>query len=227
MSERLATGVAILLKAQAAVYVEVPKVACSSIKIALAGLSGIDLTTVAGDPHKVRFPTATPSQTGSALYPGFYSFAFVRNPWDRLVSCYRDKILGQASDFTLFDPTRGIAQCLTRFDIFQAGMPFDQFVDAVAGIPDDEADDHFRSQHTFVTNTLGDIGVDLVGRFERLASDFQRVCQTLGLPSLPLPLTQAVRPHKNYMQYYTLRTRGIVASRFREDVRLFAYEFGR
>ena len=34
-------------------------------------------------------------------------------------------------------------------------MSFDDFVQAVASIPDDRADEHFRSQHSFVTNTEG------------------------------------------------------------------------
>jgi chondroitin 4-sulfotransferase 11 len=127
---------AVLLEQYRAVYVEVPKVACSSIKIALAGLLGIDLAASGGDPHKAPLPTPASRPSGSALYPGLFSFAFVRNPWDRLVSCYRDKILGEAPDFTSFHPTRGVAYCLARFGAFRAGMTFEDFVAAVAAIPD-------------------------------------------------------------------------------------------
>jgi hypothetical protein len=83
--------------------------------------------------------------------------------------------LGEASDFTAFHPTRSVAHCLARFDAFRAGMSFDEFVRAVAAIPDEEADDHFRSQQTFVTNACGTIAIDSVGWFETLAHDFQRV----------------------------------------------------
>jgi hypothetical protein len=106
-------------------------------------------------------------------------------------------------------------------------MSFDEFVKAVAAVPDEEADDHFRSQHTFVTNTLGGVGVDFVGRFETLGRDFQRACEKLGLPSLTLPCVQGANTARRYTQYYTLRTRSIVASRFRDDVSLFGYQFGR
>jgi chondroitin 4-sulfotransferase 11 len=216
---------AVLLEAYAAVYVEVPKVACSSIKIALASLLGIDLAVARGNPHRVHFPEPR-SQPGPALYPRLFAFAFVRNPFDRLVSCYRDKIVGEAPDFTAFHPTRGVAHCLARFDAFRAGMSFDDFVRAVAAIPDEEADDHFRSQHTFVTNACGTIAIDFVGRFETLAHDFRRVGERVGLPSLTLPHVQGATTPKRYLEYYSEQTRNIVASRFDEDLKLFGYVFG-
>ncbi len=216
----------VLLARQRAVYIEVPKVACSSIKLVLAGVLGIDLEPAGGNPHTIDFPPAPPASEGAALYPGLFSFAFVRNPWDRLVSCYRDKILGEAPDFTEFQPTRGVAYCLARFDVFRAGMTFDAFVDAVASIPDDEADGHFRSQHTFVTNAAGAIAVDFVGRFETLAGDFAAVVLRLGLPATALPRAQATRAPRPYADFYTARTRHAVAQRFRRDIELFGYRFG-
>lgn len=216
---------AILLAAQDAAWIEVPKVACSSIKIALAGVLGVDLESAGGNPHLAEFPEPPPVGRGPALYPGLFSFAFVRDPWDRLVSCYRDKILGEAPDFTSFHPTRGVAYCLAGMDVFRAGMSFDEFVDAVAAVGDDEADEHFRSQHTFVTNASGGIGVDFIGRFETLDNDFRHVCDTIGLPPLSLPRVQAVRTPRPWHAYHTPRTRGIVANRFREDIELFGYDY--
>lgn len=216
---------AVWLEAYSAVYIEVPKVACSSIKIALASVLGIHLAATGGDPHKVLFPEPL-VQPGPMLCPGLFSFAFVRNPWDRLVSCYRDKILGHVLDFTAFHPERGVACCLARFDAFRPGMPFDAFVRAVAAIPDREADDHFRSQHSFATNAAGEIAVDYVGRFETFGSGFEQVCRKLGLPALKLPCVQSVSTPRPYVDYYTPETRDLVAVRFHEDVSLFRYTFG-
>jgi hypothetical protein len=42
-------------------------------------------------------------------------------------------------------------------------MSFADFVAVVASIPDDDADSHFRSQYTFVTDEKGKIGVDFLG----------------------------------------------------------------
>jgi chondroitin 4-sulfotransferase 11 len=220
-----AARTAVLLEAQRAVYIEVPKVACSSIKIALASLLAIDLETAGGNPHHVSFPEAR-SQPGPCMYPGLFAFAFVRNPWDRLVSCYRDKIRGEVPGFTNFHTTRQVAYCLARFDTFRAGMTFDEFVEAVASILDDEADDHFRSQHTFLTNSSGELGLDYVGRFERLERDFDWVCQRLGLRNLTLPFVQAVCTPRNYTEFYTPVTRRLVGDRFGKDIDLFRYDFG-
>lgn len=215
-------SVAVLLQAYGAIYIEVPKVACSSIKIAFASLLGIDLAVAGGNPHDVEFPA--PGASGGRQ--GLFTFAFVRNPWDRLVSCYRDKILGEVHDFTRLHPTRKIAYCLAQFDCFHAGMPFDEFAEVIAAIPDREADEHFRSQHTFLTDGTGGIALDFVGRFERLDRDFRRVCRELGMPEMSLPFVQAAPHGRDYRQYYTPSTQQLVGERFVDDVSLFGYDFG-
>lgn len=214
------------LRDHGAVYVEIPKVACSSIKIVLARLLGLDLSPFGGNPHEAAFPEAPRPVHEPRAYPDAFSFGFVRNPWDRLVSCYRDKILGEVSDFTDFHPTRSVAYCLARFDEFQAGMPFERFVDAVSGIPDDAADGHFRAQHTFVSNGRGHLVLDFVGRFESLAADFRSVCTKVGLPAPELPHVQVSEPRARYTDYYRPRARDLVGDRFHRDVELFGYEFG-
>jgi hypothetical protein len=99
-------------------------------------------------------------------------------------------------------------------------MSFDEFVRAVASIPDEEADAHFRSQQTFVR-----LAIDVVGRYERLAEDFERIGQTAGLPRLELPRLQAVREPRPYAAFYTVETRRIAAERYGGDVERFGYRF--
>ena len=50
----------ILLDSYKAVYVEVPKVACTSIKTALAQVLGISLKVTGGNPHDIDWPTPQP-----------------------------------------------------------------------------------------------------------------------------------------------------------------------
>lgn len=213
----------ILLEPHRAVYIDIAKVASSSIKATLAsvlGLQGAD-----GNPHEVEFPRPpTADLQGDRIYPGLYTFAFVRNPWDRLVSCYRDKILGEVTDFTGFAES-GIAHCFARFDAFSANMSFEDFVRAVASISDDEADEHFRSQADYVTNASGCVAVDFVGRYETLSDDFDHVGHKIGLRSdIRLPRLQSA-PKLNHASFYTSQTRSIVEARYAKDVELFCYEF--
>jgi chondroitin 4-sulfotransferase 11 len=218
---------AVFLECYSAVYIDIAKVASSSLKATFAAVLGLDLDTVAGNPHEVEFPhPSEPSPAGERLYPGLYTFAFVRNPWDRLVSCYRDKIQGQVEGFTRFSQS-GVARCLTRFDMFRANMSFEEFVHAVALIPEAEADEHFRSQHNYLTNVRGEIGIDFVGRYEQIGSDFRHVAERIGLPTgIHLPRLQA-NPHSvRYTDYYNAATRDIVATRFAQDIALFSYHFG-
>jgi hypothetical protein len=216
----------IFLEHYRAVYVETPKVACTSIKTVLAKILGVSLESAGGDPHRVEWPTAERSSSRSGpLFPGLFTFAFVRNPWDRVVSCYRDKIHGEVDGYTHFTIRPGVANCLARFDTFVPGMSFDDFVAAVASIRDEDADEHFRSQRTFVTDEEGKIGVDFLGRFERLADDFRFVQEKIGLPRNELPWLQKARNAARYTDFYNKETQRIVAARFQQDIEMFGYEF--
>lgn len=217
---------AIFLKSYRAVYIDIAKVASSSLKATFAAALSLDLNSTGGNPHDVEFPhPPEPSPAGERLYPGLYTFAFVRNPWGRLVSCYRDKIQGEVEGFTKFSRS-GVAHCLAWFDMFSAHMTFEEFVHAVALIPDAEADEHFQSQHTYVTNVWGEIAVDFVGRYENLESDFQHAAARIGLPTgIRLPRLQANPQSVRYADYYTAATRNIVATRFAQDIALFSYHF--
>ena len=208
----------IYLPPHRAVYIDIAKVASSSLKL--------DLQAVGGNPHALEFPRPPESiHDGKRLYPGLYTFAFVRNPWDRMVSCYRDKIRHEAGGFTSFSSS-GVAHCLATFDEFTAGMSFESFVHAVASIPDADADEHFRSQHPYLTDDLGGVAIDFVGRYENLQDDFRHVAETIGLPSQTvLPRLQVAASSVNYTDYYTQETQRVVASRFCEDIERFAYQF--
>ena len=215
------SGRAILLDPFDAVYVDIAKVASSSLKATFADLLGLD--GASGNPHEIMYPEpgwVTPS--GERIYPEHFAFAFVRDPWDRLVSCYRDKIRGEVGGFTGIADS-GVAHCLARFDVFAPDMSFVEFVRAVAAIPDHQADEHFRSQADYVTNEQGDVAVDFVGRYERLAADFADVAAAIGLPvSVRLPRLQAA-PAQDHARCYDAETSALVAARYARDIGLFGY----
>ncbi len=213
---------AVYLPDYRSVYIEIPKVACSSIKMMLAGL--LQLEVPDHNPHLAEYPAPPFRRAGTGpFYPGCFTFAFVRNPWDRIVSCYRDKVLLEVEGYTRSSIRPGLADCLAHYDTIQPGMPFDAFVEAVHGIPDEASDFHFRSQHTFVCHPDGEIAVDYLGRYENFTDDLSRVVAKLKLPRQDVPMLQSAPVIADFRNYYSKTSWDLVADRFANDIKLFGY----
>lgn len=154
-----------------------------------------------------------------------FKFAFVRNPWDRLVSAwiyFRD--IGNGT--TPRGPpaphaAKWFAENLARFPDFES------FVRGwVSKANVGRAFPHFKTQASFLKNRCGRIELDFLGRFERLTEDFERVSRMIGCAGALENRNRTVsRESTSYRQYYTPETADVVARAYREDVRTFGYEF--
>lgn len=190
-------------------FVPTPKAANRSIKAAVAS---VVRPGYRGDPHLAGWqyrPASTLRQTG------YYGFGFVRNPLDRLYSCYTQKIVlyGRLKDTPIIFWRYG--------DTFRADMTFRDFVEAVADIPDRIADRHFRSQHRFLYHKDEPV-VDYIGRFENLDRDWERIRRRFDLPVLAHHNRSPRR--RSYTNAYTPDLARIAARRYEKDIRLFGYE---
>ena len=155
-----------------------------------------------------------------------FKFAFVRNPWDRLVSCYGDKVMNarRAGE----SPFRHVLN--ERGSRFYRGMPFAEFVETVCEIPDKESNMHFVSQHRIVCGP-GEgrsIMADFAGCFENLSADFAEVAERIGggkKLELPHRMRSASRESRPYPEFYNDRLKDLVHERSRDDVEIFGYSF--
>ncbi len=152
-------------------------------------------------------------------YHRYFKFAFVRNPWDRLVSCYWSKVrseprmrMGKYGDVSL-----------------HSDMSFKEFAEAVCRIPDEVSNTHFRSQHVTICDDGLEKNVlaDFVGRFENLEEDFGFVAEKIGLNKSDLTHYaegnySKIRP---YRDSYDEKLARMVGERYREDANLFDYAF--
>lgn len=221
------------------VYLVVQKVACSSIKTALVPLFDLDTgqyETVRKDGsqglrvHKLFDNSGYQigkQQLTSELegkYRGYFKFAFVRNPWDRLVSCYSQKLLDVKRDS--IGQTSNLSPSISGIELYN-GMPFDDFVRAIHAIPDEDANLHFRSQWATVCDEDGSIMADFVGHFETLEEDFSYVAENIGVPELQLPhlLRSKNREGRSYYEFYNNRLAELVHERYTKDIGLFGYSF--
>ena len=146
----------------------------------------------------------------------WFSFAFVRNPWDRFVSLYH-YFAGMSPQHRWYGPNarivahvrhcRGFADFCRRFGTWPLRGNF-----------------HFRPQCSWIADACGRLRVDFVGRFECLQHDFGSVCTRLGLPARRLPKLNCSR-HGSYREYYDDETRAIVGGLSQPDVAAFGYTF--
>jgi hypothetical protein len=136
-----------------------------------------------------------------AFYSTAFKFAFVRNPYDRLVSRY---------SYLLNNPTHRDHPRVRRMKDLAEFVRW-------------EIRRNQQSQHDYVVDRRGRLIVDFVGRYERLEQDFDHVCGKLGVTAT-LPVTN-VSGHRDYRTYYSERTREIVKERYAFDLELFGYGF--
>jgi hypothetical protein len=144
-----------------------------------------------------------------AKWPGWFRFAFVRNPWERLVSCWAEKIHDRDVIFRGF----------TRYG-WTTAMSFPAFVEAVCRMDPAEHDHHFASQCSLLRYE-GEWCVDYVGRYESLDQDWERLAGIL--PHMG-PLGRfIVSEHQDYHEYYTPALWTRAGKVFAEDVTVFGY----
>jgi chondroitin 4-sulfotransferase 11 len=218
-------------------YFAVPKVANTSLKAAFSRLLATHLTDVLGpEPDDKarrslfrRHFRAIMYDRGYLLckhdigrYSGYDSFAFVRNPWDRLVSCYTNKL--ERVDLSNGPQGRDTLESLSKAGYFREDMKFEEFASAVCDIPDENANRHYRSQHTFLSDPGGTLLPRQIYRFEHLAEHFTTLTQHHDLPYVELPHYKPGR-RRDYREYYTQTLRDKVAERYRTDIELFGYKF--
>jgi hypothetical protein len=201
-------------------FIHIPKTGGCSVKIALTPYAenvtgywanrwldrvGIHVNYFAPYAAK-RFRTHTPAailerELPADAFAQLYKFAFVRNPWDLLVSSYH--FLQRSADHR-------------RSHRAVRGRSFAEYVDY----------ELYRGkllQSPMLTDRRGRLLVDFVGRFESLDPDFAAVCHRLGIG--------AVLPHANrswrgdYRDHYSERLAARVADRFAEDIERFGYTF--
>ncbi|MFZ5802060.1 MAG: FkbM family methyltransferase [Candidatus Omnitrophota bacterium] len=148
-------------------------------------------------------------------YPDFFKFTFVRNPWDRLVSCYEQKI--RTKERFVYPKTIGKWCDENRFATPHE-ISFKEFVHFIYHNPD-KIDWHWQSYANRARLPL-----DYIGRFETLEEDIQTVSYKLGI-SQEFPHYNKSRHRTDYRTYYDEETRRMAAEIYAEEIQMFGYQF--
>lgn len=172
-----------------AIYFRVPKVASTSLLIAFRQIDTVERT--------------------EEYDPNTFKFTFVRNPFDRLASCFRHVI------------QKGAMKRIDDNPNLYRNMSFEAFVDVIKEIRVQDMDIHFRPQYTFIPEKP-----DFIGKFENVNKDYLEVCKKIGIKN-PSRLA-----HKNstdrtiFTHYYNDSTIKKVISIYKKDFELFGYPKG-
>jgi hypothetical protein len=142
----------------------------------------------------------------AGMFESLFSFAFVRNPWDLLVSYYH-----------FLRDAEGHGDHVSHRRRRTARLPdFDAYVRY-------EIRRGKISQTRMVADRRGRVLVDFLGRYESLATDFAHACRRIGLEATLGHANTSARA--DYRDYYTPRLAALVRDHFAEDVERFGYEF--
>jgi hypothetical protein len=154
-------------------YVVNPKVACSSIQVAL---------TEAATGQQVReFRHNHPlvlsfRRTEFRHVPGgYFCFTLVRHPFQRVISFYKDKFLRPRLEGRPFEYASYLG------GVFRSSDGFEAVCHAIARIPDRLADRHFVSQ-AFWFDRICRARLDYIGHLETLDADWSAICARIGRP---------------------------------------------
>lgn len=189
-------------------YLNIPKSAGSSIIKSVCSLQENDEVqavvqqTLSDHFYRHSFPE---------YFKGF-RFTFVRNPFERILSCYKNKIEGRSVQVMQSDylSIHGI----------EADEGFPAFVNAIIEIPDKWSNVHFKSQYQFIYDK-GECLVDYIGRVENISSEYEDLQKRFGL--CPLEWINKSR-ESQLTDYYTIDLLKKVYERYKQDVEAFGYE---
>lgn len=136
----------------------------------------------------------------------YYSFSFVRNPWDRMVSIYHN-----------LDPNLKAKALSKNIDL--SGLSFSDFLYAIKEVNHIHTEEQWR----FVYNKKNGFLVDFIGHLENINDDFNLICNKLKI-NKKLPHDNK-SDHDSYQHYYTANTQQFIATWYQRDIELFSYKF--
>ncbi|WP_181312541.1 sulfotransferase family 2 domain-containing protein [Nocardioides campestrisoli] len=152
------------------VWYRVAKVATRTVRHHFAAHS---VTMDVDHAMRIHYPTST--------FSDYFKFAFVRDPLDRFVSAWHDKVVNH--NYFRFDAA--------TYKRMQDVVEFARWVSTqdLAAVPGTD-------QHLALQTRLVDLSqVDFVGRLESFDRDFAEVCEQVGAPAVPAnPQNQTAAP---------------------------------
>ncbi len=188
------------------VFIHIPKNGGTSIESALCrwNLTPSNYVELMGSKYHSKHHTLRSIKKD--LRDKYFTFAFVRNPWDRAVSLYSYYRGGgnKKSDLRIVD---------------KIPADFKTFVMSTWNIIPQS---HRKEQFTYI-KADDKINVDYICKFENMNEDWEYIAHKLKINE-KLPHIRASK-HLHYSTYYDDETREVISKRYANDIKRFKYKF--
>lgn len=171
---------------------------------------------------------------GSERWEEYFTFAFVRNPYDMLLSLYSmytqyPEYIDKENHPNLYHPWNQFKDfedllLSMRDKKHEPDQEWRMQLDKLGAKNHMQVWDSLRNlQNKYLSNKNGDIIVDFVGRFENLQYDFDYCCKRIGIEPIDL-IWHGPTKHKNYRDVYTSDMIDVVNNHSWKDIRKYGYE---
>ncbi|XP_076056231.1 carbohydrate sulfotransferase 11-like [Oratosquilla oratoria] len=222
-------------------YCYVPKVSCTTWKRIMMILTGL---SKAKDPLEI--PSEKAHEEGTLVHLSSYTrdkaavrrrlqkytkFIIVRDPMERLLSAYRNKLAGDTKTARHFKKRFGVAilkQYGNRNSSTGDGVTFNQFVDYVTDPSRrKQLNEHWAPYVDLCHPCL--VEFDYIGKYETLETDAEFILRKIGAPrTLHFPRvysskTTSVLPE--YLKTLTIKQIRAILTLFDPDFTIFKYNF--
>jgi hypothetical protein len=141
----------------------------------------------------------------SQRYDTYFKFSFVRNPWARVFSWYKNVMRDEHHK--------------RRFGVNEH-CTFKEF------ITNHLDQGELKPQLHWLIDKKGNMPFDFIGRFENLANDFSYVADKIGLKNKTLPKLVS-GDGKSYTDVYEPEMIDIVSKKYKDEIDLFKFEYGK
>ena len=157
--------------------------------------------------HKHSYAIKVRNIAGNDVWKEYFTFSFVRNPWDRMVSLYKWCCRGKY-----------------KFTICQEAIEAGSFSNFIRS----RCFQSLPEQMEYISDRKGNIIVDFIGKQESINQDFEHICKQLQIPSVDMEKFKknVSRSYDKYQNYYNSdEDINIVKKQFARDIDFFKYSF--
>ncbi|XP_073994437.1 carbohydrate sulfotransferase 11 [Rhodnius prolixus] len=222
-------------------YCYVPKVACTNWKRVLMILSGVinttDVLSIPADMAHSRRVLASLANftepTIAKLLTTYTKFLFVRHPFERLVSAFRNKLEPNLMRSKYFQSRLGkyiVKRYRRKYNSTRSSagddVTFEEFISYLTQTRGAGLNEHWQAIHSLCSPCT--ISYDFVGKYETLTADSDFLLRAIGASQVVFPAAPKMHTTSTHLSMYFRRLAPAIIKElyqiYEMDFRLFSYD---